>query len=238
MRLKKTPDMRLLFLFLILINGLIYLWYTFYSEPLQATTQIPFGAAPKLVLLSEAGEIKTTQEATDQGPPALSADVPDAPVQRCYTLGPFMNKEIMVEASQTLTLSGRAFEKRVSEKKEQIGYWVYLPPFSSIEKAQEKAQEFKLLGDRHFYVVKSPSEYANAISLGVFRDKENAQRRHRQIRNLGYEARLEGRFRQNPVFWLDYTEIPDIQALDTREMVGAQRLPRSCETVASAPALQ
>ncbi len=228
--------MRLLFLFLVLVNGLIYLWYTLHSQPVQATAQIPFGDAPELVLLSEAGEVAPVKEDITESLPEVVVD--NTPVQRCYTLGPFMNKESMVGATQTLMLSGRAFEKRVSEKKEQIGYWVYLPPFATIDEAREKAQEFKLLGDKHFYVVKSPSEYVNAISLGVFKGKENAERRHRQIQNMGYEARLEGRFRQNPVFWLDYTEMPDTRELDTSEMVGAQRLPRSCETVASAATLQ
>ena len=87
-------------------------------------------------------------------------------------------------------------------------------------------------------MVKTPVEYANSISLGVFRGRENAKRRYSQLKNLGYAVKLEGRYRQNPVTWLDYTEQSDSQILETDDLVGAQRLERACEVIASSETLQ
>jgi len=230
--------MRLLFLFLLLVNGFIYLWYNFNQQPLNAAPVKIDTSAPRLVLLSELPPETLTKVAViDEGTQAENEEQESVPRKSCYTLGPFMNNEDVTVAVQTLMLSGRPFEKRISEKKEQIGYWVYLPAFKSRSAALQKAEEFKLLGDKHFYVVKSPAEYVNAISLGVFQGKTNARRRYRQMKNLGYDVKLEGRYRQNPVYWIDYTEQPENQALDTQDFVGAQSLPRACEVIASSEPL-
>ncbi len=220
--------MRLLFLFLVLINGIVYLWFTANRQSVNAApTIIPNGNAPRLVLLSESDrDFKSENTNTPTNHTAVELGS-----RACFTLGPFMNQESMLEASEKLILSGHSFEKRVSEKKEQIGYWVYLPPFEALDAAQEKAQEFKLLGDKHYYVVKPPSDYAYGISLGVFKSRENAEKRHRQIKNLGYDALLEGRFRQNPVYWLDYVESDNRESFDNSELPGSQIHPRVCETI-------
>jgi len=230
--------MRLLFLFLLLVNGFIYLWYSFNPQPLNAAPVKIDTSAPKLVLLSELPADSLSKVVDDDNKKMLSSIKPETgPQKSCYTLGPFMNNEDVTDATQKLMLSGRPFEKRVSEKKEQIGYWVYLPPFESRDAAVQKAEEFKLLGDKHFYVVKAPTEYENAISLGVFRGHENARRRFRQLKNLGYDVKLEGRYRQNPVYWIDYTEQADSQVLDIQDFANAQSIPRACEVIASSKPL-
>lgn len=218
--------MRLLFLLLVLVNGLVYLWFSADRQSVSAAPTDTDGKAARLVLLSESGR---NFKAEDSG--ITSGDsVTDVGSRACFTLGPLMSRESVLEAGEKLNAAGLSFERRVSEKKEQIGYWVYLPPFATPEAAQEKAQEFRLLGDRHFYVVKPPSEYAYGISLGVFQDRKNAERRHRQIEGLGYNPLLEGRFRQNPVYWLDYVEAGDGEDFDNSGLPEAQIYPRVCET--------
>lgn len=232
--------MRLLFLFLLLVNSLIYLWYSFYQQQVNAEPATISIVAPKLVLLSELQPVEHEPAMVSQKLLETETETNTENSQThklCYTLGPFMNNESVTEATQKLMLSGRPFEKRASKKKEQIGYWVFIPPFTTREAALEKAEELKLLGDKHFYVVKQSAEYANAISLGVFSARDNAKRRYRQLKNLGYDVKLEGRYRQNPVYWVDYTEQQDSQALNMQDFVSAQRLPRACETIASSEPL-
>jgi hypothetical protein len=227
--------MRLLFLFLVLVNGLVYLWYTFHQQPLNASPVSLQGDYPQLVLLSELPEESKIVPIPDVVVPGETTETAqkNIPQRSCYTLGPFMNSEDVSRAAEALMQSGRPIEKRASEKKEQIGYWVFIPPYSSREEAMVKAEELKLLGEKHLYVVKQPEEYKNAISLGVFKGKSNADRRFRQLKNLGYGVKLEGRYRQDPIYWIDYTEQQGSQALNIDGFVGAQRLTRPCETVAS-----
>ena len=231
--------MRLLFLFLLLFNGLVYIWYAFSEQPVNASTLKLDPGLPKLVLLSElppSALVQDEPELASENEEPVTAEV-EKPERLCYTLGPFMNNDDMVEASKKLILSGRPFEKRASEKREQIGYWVFIPPFNTREAATDVGEELKLLGEKELYIVKTPVEYKNAISLGVFKGKANAKRRYQQIKNMGYDVKLEGRFRQNPIYWLDYSESDNPQDLALADFVGAQRLARSCETVASSKPL-
>ena len=229
--------MRLLFLFLVLMNGLIYLWYNFYQQPVHAASVTMNSSAPKLVLLSE--QAMMDEKSADADTPLTTrADVKKSQTgKQCYTLGPFMTNESVASASEKLMLSGRPFEKSVSEKKEQIGYWVFMPPMKTRDEAVNKAEELRLLGDTQFYVVQQPAEYENAVSLGVFRSKANAKRRFLQLKNFGYEVKLEGRYRQNPVYWLNYSEQENSKELNTDNFIGAQRLPTACEVIASSEPL-
>jgi hypothetical protein len=229
--------MRLLFLFLLLVNALIFSWYNFNQQPLSAAPMSINTSAPRLVLISELPPEQPSSIVVAEESPLTGEQEKPVPQKQCFTLGPFMNNEDVASATEKLMLSGRPFEKRASEKKEQIGYWVYLPPFKNRDAAIQVAEEFKLLGDKHFYVVNTPAEYANAVSLGVFQGKSNAQRRYRQLKNLGYDVKLQGRYRQNPVYWLDYTEEADSQQINMQDFVGAQSLARSCEVIASSDPL-
>lgn len=73
---------------------------------------------------------------------------------------------------------------RVIEKSETQGtksnYWVMLPPYPNRAKADEAAA---ILGGKRikdFFIVRS-GEYENAVSLGVFSERERAERRYDQI---------------------------------------------------------
>ncbi len=235
--------MRLLFLFLLLVNGFIYLWYTLNSEPLQAMSLATDPDAPRLVLLSEQNILPEVQIGVDTEAAApgkgqtasinASTQQAGASMAHCYTLGPFMNEDSVSDASRGLMETGRPFARRASEKKELIGYWVMIPPLKNEDAARVKIQELKLMGDKHHYIVREPAVEKFAISLGVFHSRKNAERRHSKMKNLGYSVKLEGRYRQNPVYWLDYTEQESHAQLDLARFVGAQRLPRVCEAIAS-----
>lgn len=231
--------MRLLFLFLLLVNGFIYLWYTVNSEPPQALSMATDPDAPRLVLLSEQNILPEVQiGANTEGAipgkgKAASTQQAGSAMAHCYTLGPFMNEDSVSDASRGLMESGRPFARRASEKKELIGYWVMIPPLKNEDEARNKVQELKLIGDKHHYIVREPAAEKYSISLGVFHSRENAEGRHSRMKNLGYNVKLEGRYRQDPVYWLDYTEQESHARLDLARFVGAQRLPRVCEAIAS-----
>ncbi|HEY5734444.1 MAG TPA: hypothetical protein VIU36_06745, partial [Gammaproteobacteria bacterium] len=118
--------MRLLFLFLVLVNGLVYLWYTFHQQPLNASPVSLQAGYPQLVLLSELPEESKIVPIPNVIVPGGASETHQVniPQRSCYTLGPFMNSEDVSRAAEVLIQSGRPIEKRASEKKEQIGYWV------------------------------------------------------------------------------------------------------------------
>lgn len=73
---------------------------------------------------------------------------------------------------------------RVIEQGERQGtkdnYWVMLPPYPTRAKADEAAAILNSKKITDFFIVRS-GEYENAVSLGVFSERERAERRHDQI---------------------------------------------------------
>jgi len=57
-----------------------------------------------------------------------------------------------------------------------IGYWVYIPPLPNKAAVNRKIGELKARGVKEFFVVQDAGQWRNAISLGVFKTREAAQK--------------------------------------------------------------
>ena len=82
------------------------------------------------------------------------------------------------------------------------------------------ARELSKLDIKDYYVV-TAGEHENTISLGVYRDTENAQSRLQELSNYGFKAQKEVRVEQWPEFWLDYAIASDrsIDLIDLQQQV-------------------
>jgi len=87
----------------------------------------------------------------------------------------------------------REAERRVT------GYWVYLPPFPDREAAREAVRRLAEGGVHDVQVL--GGRRANAVSLGLFRNRALAERRRAQAAALGYEPVIEPRVRQAADRW-------------------------------------
>ncbi|MCW9058399.1 MAG: SPOR domain-containing protein [Gammaproteobacteria bacterium] len=214
--------MRYLIYLLVIANLAFWAWYPAPPEPMprDRALSLPPGVET-LVLLRERGQ-DTEPAETDPSPvpePAPEAsqlpadDVPlegpppepepvavEQPVDRCYSIGPFMAAEDQAAAATTLRRAGLEVKSRSSDVQEPIGYWVYLPAMAS-EEARRVAAELTRQGVSDYFIGKQ-----NYISLGAFSAKPAAEERRRQIAALGYEPRLDPRFRTRTAFWLDVLE--------------------------------
>jgi hypothetical protein len=86
--------------------------------------------------------------------------------------------------------------------KARLGYWVYLPPFGSRKEADAAANLLRTRGIGDLYVVTDEAN-RNAISLGVYNQRQGATDRLKDIRKHGFKAEITERFRDEPRFWLD-----------------------------------
>ena len=97
------------------------------------------------------------------------------------------------------------------------GWWVYLPAFPSRNAALTAARDLSAKGVRDYYVV-TAGDQENTISLGLFRDGENAVRRRDEVVALGLDAQLNERTEETPEYWLDYAVIAS-RPFDWRDRV-------------------
>lgn len=244
--------MRLLFLFVLLLNLAFFVWI----HNRQTVQPVSPPAAEKnidpLVLLRERDssakpEQKTPENLSKQRnekpaqPQDVQQDNPAGPAipsavnpPTCYTAGPFVTAREAADVADKLKPLGIEVRQRVSESNELSAYWVYLPPFQSRERAQEATRELARRGVKDYFVVSAAGK-ENAVSLGVFSTREAAERRRNEIAKLGYAPALDERYHTRFEYWLDYslsssaTPSDAVLAVLQQEWPDARVSPRSCE---------
>ncbi|GAA5178204.1 hypothetical protein GCM10025771_17050 [Niveibacterium umoris] len=73
-------------------------------------------------------------------------------------------------------------------------WWVHLPPQADRAAAEKKAEELKALGVAEFFIVKDGGANQNAISLGLYKSEESANRALEALKTKGVRsARVETR---------------------------------------------
>jgi len=194
--------------------------------------------APRLALVAEL--TPEQRQALERPKPGAAGLEPVAPVADeaaapggllCVAVGPFDDPAAATRVAERLRASGVVVEQREESGQLRTGYWVHLPPFPSREAAEKVAADLAQRGAGEFYIV-TASEQRHAISLGLFTTPERADQRAAEVGELGYRPRIAERFREGPVFWLEYRE-PAALAVDVQPLLegldpAIQRGARAC----------
>lgn len=158
---------------------------------------------PALVLLRESD--RALEEMTREfSPGAATVNA------SCYTLGPFTNTAELDSALELIADQIDSSQQRQVMSSETQGYWVYIPAVGSREEALTIARQLSEYGVRDYYVV-TAGEQENTISLGLYRDQINAQRRLDTIQQLGFEVEQNVRSEEFPDYWLDYSHAENVR---------------------------
>jgi hypothetical protein len=211
---------RLLFVLLGLANIALGAWL-WLGQPYPARDPLP-AADPGVPLLPLRSEVP--QAAGSAAAPAVSASMAatagdtlalDADNERrCVALGPFATPQDVRLARQALDAKVERSRVRQEQVIESGSWWVYLPPASDRVQALASA---RLLADRHVsdYFVVSSGEQANSVSLGLFKDPDNARRRRDEVIAAGFPASMIQRAETVPAYWLDLV-VPAGAGIDWR----------------------
>ncbi len=107
--------------------------------------------------------------------PAVAASAKPEKAANCAEWGEFSGEDL-VRAKQALAAM-KLGNKLVSRTvKQNHGYWVYIPPMKEHAQIEQKIAELKAHGVNEYFVVKEKGRWQNAISLGVFKSSEAAQK--------------------------------------------------------------
>jgi hypothetical protein len=130
------------------------------SEPVQALNK-PAQAAP----------------ASSPSPAAIlaSTEVQEKPAPLCMEWSDFSGADLKRanEALAGLPLNGKLSQRPIEYN---IGYWVYIPPLKNKASINQKIAQLKARGVEEYFVVQEAGEWQHAISLGVFKSEEAAQK--------------------------------------------------------------
>ena len=193
---------RALFLLLLAMNIGGGCWLYFAPTQRQPTFAAHDSGVPRLVLLSERERPGEANAAELASAPESAADLRN---DSCVSIGPFPTQADMRAALNALTPAVARIQYREAHATETRGYWVYLPALASREQALAAARQLSSKGVRDYYVV-TAGDQQNTISLGLFHDQANAEKRRSEIAQLGFQPQMVARTEELPVYWVDFAQ--------------------------------
>ncbi len=188
---------RLFFFLLLIANLALFIWLR--QQPVPSATASPprhDRHIPSLRLLSELE--RENPVSTGLG---LQADAHGI-VPVCFRIGPFSTQAVVSQLQETLQDFMIKARLRRETASQEAGYWVFLPAAASRAQALKTARRLSDAGIKDYYVVTAGAR-ENTVSLGLYRDKENAMSRLERLRQRGFDAQWEARLEQWPEYWLD-----------------------------------
>lgn len=125
---------------------------------------------------------------TPSANPAQPATKPDT---LCFEWGEFSGADL---AHATTALSALQLGDKLSQRQIEynIGYWVYIPPVKDKGALAKKIAQLKALGVNEHFVMQEAGPWLNAISLGVFKTHEAAQRFFDELHAKGIRSAQVG----------------------------------------------
>lgn len=151
----------------------------------------------------------------------------------CYSLGPFIEKSDSDKAMVTLKELGIETQQIKLRDTSRTGYWVILPANESRQAANKDIARLKELKVEDYFLV-ATGTHENAISLGVYSQKNLARRRVDEMIRLGFVPRMESVALPRKVYWLnwykDLNQQPDDAAIEDlkKSNESLTKVERSC----------
>jgi hypothetical protein len=197
--------LRALVLLLLCMNIGVAAWWASQRERTTAPAPATDPNVPPLVLLAEV-ERRPLSDAAElaEAPAELS---PDAV---CLSIGPFSTPSELRLAMDLMLPRVERIQFREVPAVALRGYRVYLPPAANRAEALQTARALSARGIADYYVV-TAGDQQNTVSLGIFRELENATARRDVVAALGYSPVVEPRTEQVPQWWIDLAAPPGLE---------------------------
>jgi len=216
--------MKNILLALILANILYFLWGMFVEEKPQAG--VAFVAESDLGPPLEVTADRDSEAVATVGA-ALESDEPSALQavvgRSCVTLGPFTDNTDADSAVLVYTSEGMQAKLRATRGEIFVGHWVQIRNVADDVEGNEILQKLQDGGLSDAYVVRTDDEGLK-ISLGLFGDKERAEKIELQALSLDLPAEISPRTRPGDVYFVDIGLPPGKGAGAIIEKYGQERV--------------
>lgn len=224
--------MRNLFLLLLLLNLLVGAWQLWVRP---APIPVPAaGEVPELQLFGGGRAAAPSPSPTASSPPPrdlASSGAARAPTTGgCLRIGPFPDAATAAELASSLADRGLPVVPLALDGQIWIGNWVQVAGFRNAAEAESARQRLVSGGLADAMLIQDGP--LPIISLGVFRERDRAERILAAARQLGFNPVRTDRYRPGTEHWVVTRESPDRAiAAGPLQMPGAQILraePYSC----------
>ena len=194
--------LRALILLLVCMNVGVSAWWLLHREAQARPLPAVDPGIASLTLYSESERAKLpAPPVASSAAPALTADAV------CQSLGPFETPADLRRAMDALLPRVERIQFREVEAMALRGYRVFLPAAADRAQALASARSLSDKGVADYYVV-TAGEQSNTVSLGIFRELENATKRRDEVLKLGFSAVVEPRTEPVKQWWIDLAAAP------------------------------
>jgi len=180
--------MKLLVWLLLLLNVFLLAYFKL-SMPTE--TGVQPGHEP---LQAEKIKLLTAQEVEalpKKSPQVREAAIAPTPIQyNCYEWGSFSTTNLPKARNILGKFSLNATTQQQSPQ-DAIRYWIYIPRQKSLQEAEARVSELYGRGVDESFVVMEP-QWRYAISLGVFKDEQSANKLLEDMKTKGVDSALKG----------------------------------------------
>lgn len=181
---------------LVVVNVFLWGWAAIQPEPVSVPEA---EEVARVMQISGVPAIRLAREADLVSPGGLQAS------RQCYTLGPIESRSAMRAVQDELERSVVQLSWHETTAVVEQGYWVYLEPFSSRAQAAEAVQQLVDRGISDYYVMPNGPN-VNAVSVGLYEQRVQAETRKAEIEGLGlgWPVRMEMQRKDESRYWLDF----------------------------------
>jgi hypothetical protein len=222
--------LRALIVLLLCMNLGVAVWWAAHREPTRPELPATDAGIPSLTLLSET---ERPAAAVDAAELSVAPEAP-GPASTCLSLGPFSTPADLRKAMNTLMPQVESIQFREVAAVSLRGYRVFLPAAGSRAQALETARALSAKGISDYYVV-TAGEQQDTISLGIFRELENATKRREEVAALGYNPTTEARTEPVQQWWIDLVAPPDFDWQAALPGTGLKSVSTPCSPAPPSP---
>lgn len=229
--------MRIAFFLLLFANLVFLAWAEWIDVPQPAPSNDLYAKLPRLKLVGEEPSHNNRPSSGNGGRARKTALEPPAPTAsaRCVSIGPFEDEAAVTGEASLLREKGLTGRQRSQQGEVSKGFWVYIGGLNS---DRDVAQVMRTLQQSHVddaKVVDASGDDAGRVSVGLFSDRERADRRAASLRKLGLEPVVSERKVPGRVFWVDIDVPPGVATPTAEDLTGGGGSAGSAPIVAPCP---
>jgi hypothetical protein len=220
---------RVAFFVLLFVNLVFMAWAGWVDTPRQARTSDASARLPRLKLVSEVpaasaqgnqagGAVRKMAMTTAGGPPPSMP----AAAARCVSVGPFNDIATAAKAAGSLQARGFASQQRAVAGEIWDGYWVYIGGVTDVATADRIFKTLDSSGIKDAHLMPDTSD-TQRMSVGLFSERDRAERRAKAIQKLGFKAEVEDHRQPGTVYWVDLALKANDGSVPIADLLSADR---------------
>lgn len=217
--------MRAAFFLLVIANLAFLAWAEWIDAPQPAPTNEAYAKLPRLKLVNELPASDARPAASSEGSSrktGLEVAPPPTPttMARCLSVGPFDDQPSATRGASQLREKGLSPRQRAEKGEISKGFWVYI---GGLKTDGDVADVLRTLEQSHVEDAHLMSDAGDAhqVSVGLFSERDRADRRAQSVEKLGLHPTVAERKLPATLFWMD-VDLPAGAAEPTAQDVVAQ----------------